>query len=52
MDSIAETGVQLGVEGDGHWNFNGNKYAGEKLVECFQKMGGFVSDKRRHATGN
>lgn len=48
MKKLDDTGEKIRVVKDGHWNYNGNKYAGEKLVEYFQENGGIVSSPVHH----
>lgn len=44
MKSLEDTGIQIRVENDGHWNLEGNKYAGQKLAEYFKNNGGIIPE--------
>ena len=41
---IEDSGIQILVENDGHWNYSGNKIVGEKLAEYFKEIGGILPD--------
>lgn len=45
MQSLADKGIQVVIENDGHWNLAGNEYAGRKLVEYFKNNGGIIPDR-------
>lgn len=45
MRSLADKGIQVVIENDGHWNLEGNGYAGRKLVEYFKNNGGIIPDR-------
>lgn len=42
------SGMQLLAVNDGHWNYSGNRHAGEILVEYFKSIGGIVPGAQRH----
>ena len=46
MREIEDSGIEIKVINDGHWNYNGNRYAGEKLVEYFKGIGGVIPNRR------
>ena len=44
IKNIEDSGIQILVENDGHWNYSGNKIVGEKLAEYFKEIGGILPD--------
>ncbi len=42
LKNIESRGVQIRVENNGHWNYSGNEYVGEKLAEYFKGIGGII----------
>ena len=46
MKKIEDSGIQTKIENDGHWNYSGNQYAGEKLAEYLTNIWGVVVNKR------
>lgn len=50
MKNLEINGEEIRVVNDGHWNYRGNKYTGEKLVEYFQNNGGLASSSVKPQT--
>jgi hypothetical protein len=48
MAKILMSSIQLLVVNDGHWNYSGNRHAGEILSEYFKSIGGIVPSGQRH----
>jgi len=48
MAKLLMSSIQLLVVNDGHWNYSGNRHAGEILSEYFKSIGGIVPSGQRH----
>lgn len=45
MKRLEDAGIQIMAENTGHWNFEGNKYAGKRLAKYFKNNGGIIPKK-------